>query len=123
MIRREMIVGLLGMMAAPFSWLFGLKSTLAATNDSSGRQYHTELAIHLDDERVVYRKTPEGLRQISWDRIKPGDDIVLFDWVDGHIVGIRNMGKACCRTGKLGLNDPVAFESFGCASIYCKAKS
>ncbi len=108
MLRREMIVGLLGTLAVPLSRLFGLKTKRESMNDSNERHYHTEIATHLDDDRVVYRKTPEGLYQISWDRIKLGDNVVIFDWVDGHIVSVMDCGKA--RGLHMGPNDLIDFD-------------
>ncbi len=117
MIRRDAIVGLLGLLATPFSWLVGKKepesSLQPLDNPSMGERFLGYSG------REVRKKTPEGLKTITWDEIEPGDEIVAFDWVAGRIVGIMHVGQAILGPNTSLPDNPVVFENTNYMSISC----
>ncbi len=88
MIRREAIVGLLGLLAAPLSWAFGSKRSQSIMRPAHDDDYK------FGNGRDVYLKTPKGLERVLWEDVKIGDAIVLVDWVEGKTVSIFDMGQA-----------------------------
>lgn len=92
MIRRDAIVGLL---AAPFGRLFG-KRPQSVGNFTC----HWHTGLHYE----FYKKTSKGLERIKWGDMRPGDENVVMDWVDGRIVKITDAGTSLSCRDKL--NNP-----------------
>ena len=65
------------------------------------------------NERKVARKGKEGLESIEWKDIKPGDELILFDWKDGRIVKITWTTKATTYPDSSKKGWPVEFETLG----------
>ncbi len=101
MIRREAIVGLLGLLVLPFSRLFGKQPQLVG-NPRYNLRSHNELC----------KKTPKGLERVEWEDMQPGDENVVIDWIDGRIVEITDAGTSLSCRDKL--NNPYPGRGIVC---------
>ena len=86
---------MLGLLAAPFSWMWPRMGLGKAELNKQSIQLSKSVlspGFKYGNGQEVFLKTSGGLERIFWDEIKSGDAIVLMSVLDGRIITIFDMG-------------------------------